>query len=172
MKRIMTFLTATSLIAFAYVSTGALAAEMKQAAGKIHEEATLGVGKEVKNTQGQDLGTVKDFVRDSDGKISFAIISIGGFMGFGEKKVAVPYSALTYDKEGEYFTCALSKDQLSSAPEFKDEAQLRNRSFAEEVYRHFGERPYWTETPKGTENPKGMGAPKATEEPKGTKRSY
>jgi hypothetical protein len=67
---------------------------------------------------GEDLGTVKDFVKDPEGRISFAVIEHGGFAGIGEKKVAVSYSTLTYDKDTKYFTCDISKDQLASAPKY------------------------------------------------------
>jgi hypothetical protein len=121
----------------------------------------------VKNMEGENLGTVKDFVKDSEGRTSFAVVSHGGFMGIGDKLGAIPYGALKYDSENQYFTCNVSKDQLANAPAFENEDQLRDRSFADEVYRYFGQRPYWTEEPKGTEMPKG------TEEPKGMeKRSY
>jgi sporulation protein YlmC with PRC-barrel domain len=156
MKSRMIFLTAMTLIAFSYMSTSVIAGEMKDPVGKAHEEISLRIGKDVKNMLGENLGTVRDFISDSEGRISFAIVSHGGFMGMGEKRVAIPYSALTYNEEKQYFTCAASEDQLANAPEFENEEQLRDRSFAEEVYRHFGQRPYWSEEPKGTEEPKGM----------------
>jgi sporulation protein YlmC with PRC-barrel domain len=147
---------AMTIVAFVYMGTNALAAGMNESTGKTHEEATQAVGKihdkaslsvvkEVKNMQGKDLGKVKDFVRDSDGRISLAIVSTGGFMGISGKEVAVPYSAFSYDSQKGYLTCAVSKDQLASALEVKDKSQLKDRSFAEEVYRHFGQRPYWSE---------------------------
>jgi len=149
MRKLMMFLTAMTLIAFAFMSTSVFAGGMKDPVGKTHEEVSLWIGKEVKNTQGEDLGIVEDFVRDSEGKLSFAVVSHGGFLGFGEKKVAIPYSALTYDKEKQYFTCDISEDRFANAPEFEDEAKLHDRSFAEEVYRYFGQHPYWTEESMG-----------------------
>jgi hypothetical protein len=146
MRKLLMFLTAMTLIAFTYMSTSVFAEEMKNPMVPIYTDVGLyWVGKEVKNTEGAHLGTVKDFVSDSEGRVSFAVVSQGGFLGFGEKKVAIPYSALSYDKEKQYFTCAISKDRFANAPEFKDEAMLQDRSFAEEVYRYFGQQPYWTE---------------------------
>ena len=163
MRKIMMFLTAMTLIAFTYMSTSVFAQEMKDPMVPICTDVGLfGVGKEVKNTQGDFLGTVRDFVSDSQGRVSFAIVGHGGFLGFFEKKVAVPYSALSYDKEKEYFTCSINKDRFASAPEFKDEAVLQDKAFAEEVYRYFGQQPYWTEEsmakPNSVDDSMGPGA--------------
>jgi sporulation protein YlmC with PRC-barrel domain len=145
MRKIMMLLMAMTFIAFAYMSTSVFAGDMGVPVGKTPDEASLWIGKEVKNMEGEDLGTVKDFVWDSKGRISFAVVSHGGFLGFGGKEVAIPYSALTYDNDKQYFTCAISKDRFAAAPEFESEAKLHDRSFAEEVYRYFGQHPYWTE---------------------------
>lgn len=162
MRKMMMLFTAVTLIAFTYMSTSVLAEGMKDPMGKTHEEMSVFVGTDVKNMEGEDLGTVKDFVWDSEGKVSFALVSHGGFLGFGEKKVAVPYRALTYDKEKQHFTCVISKDRFANAPEIEDEAKLNDRFFAEEVHRYFGQHPYWTEESigesKGMEESTGPGA--------------
>jgi hypothetical protein len=103
------------------------------------------IDKPVINIQGDHLGTVKSFVRDANGKVSFAIVSQKYLFGWRERTVAIPYSALTYDKDKESYTCDISLDRFVMAPQFKDEAELRDRSFAEGIYRHFGLQPYWTE---------------------------
>jgi hypothetical protein len=164
MRKIMLIFAAMTLIAVAFMSTSVLAQEgMRDPMVTIQEDVGLfWVSQEVRNTQGEKLGTVKDFVRDSEGKVSFAIVAHGGFLGFGEKNVAVPYSALTYDKDKEYFTCAISKDRFAAAPEFVSEEKLHNRSSAEEVYRYFGQQHYWTEEsmsrPNSVDDSMGPGA--------------
>jgi sporulation protein YlmC with PRC-barrel domain len=145
MRKMTMFLTAMTLIAFTYMSTSVLAEGMKDPMATSREDVSSWIGKDVMNTQDEKLGTISDFVWDSDGKLSFAVVSHGGFLGVFDTKVAVPYSALTYDKDKQYFTSDISKDRFANAPEFKDEATLHDRSFAEEVYRYFGQQPYWTE---------------------------
>ena len=145
MRKIMMFLTAITLIAFTYMSTSALAEEMKVPMGKPHEDVSLWIGAEVRNIKGDHLGTIQDFVRDSEGRLSFAIVSNEGLFGNLKRKVATPYSALTYDHEKHYFTCPVGWDWFMSAPSLENEAELHNRSFAEEIYRYYGQRPYWTE---------------------------
>ena len=66
MKKIRIFLTAMTIVAFAYMTTSVFAEEMGKPMVTYHEDVSKWVGKEVKNTQGEDLGTVKDFVKDSE----------------------------------------------------------------------------------------------------------
>jgi sporulation protein YlmC with PRC-barrel domain len=168
MKKIMVFVMAISILAFGYMSASGFAAgEMNKPMATTHEGTSKWVGKEVKNMQGRDLGTVKDFVKDSEGRISFAVVSYGGIARIGEKTAAIPYSALTYNKDKKYFTCDISKQQLESAPAFKNENEPKNRSFADSVYRSYGLSPFWTEKP-GTMNPKAQANPEGTGATKGS----
>lgn len=144
MKKIMMILVAVAFIAFGFAA-GASAAGMDKSMGKDAKDVSALIGKEVKNTQGEDLGKVKDFVHDQNGEISLAIISHGGFLGVGKKDVAVPYSALSFDESKDHFVLNATKDQLAGAPEVRGNENLSDRAFAEEVYRYFGERPYWTD---------------------------
>jgi len=77
MKKIMIFLAAMILVAFAYMSSSVLAGGMKDPMGKTHKEVSQLIGKEVKNMEGEHLGTVRDFVKDSEGRISFVIVAYG-----------------------------------------------------------------------------------------------
>ena len=145
MRKTMMFFAAMTLIAFAYMNTSVLAGGMKDPMGKADKDVSACIGKEVKTTGGEKLGIVRNYFRDSEGRISFAIVSRGGLLGYFEEKVAVPYSALTYDKEKQYFTWAISEDRFANAPVLEDEAKLHDSSFAGDVYRYFGLQPYWTE---------------------------
>src|SRR5688572_27071093 len=54
------------------------------------------IGADVENPQGEDLGDIKDVVLDSQtGRIAYAVLTFGGFLGLGEKYYAVPFAALT-----------------------------------------------------------------------------
>ena len=146
MRKVTMLLTAMTVIAFAYVSTSALAGDLGVPVGKAPYEASNWIGKEVKNFQGESLGMVKDFIWDSRGRVSFAVVSHGDFLGFGGKDVTIPYSALTYDNDKQVVTCDISKDRFAAAPEFYgEEVTPHNRSSAAEVYKYYGQAPYWTE---------------------------
>ncbi len=56
------------------------------------------VGATVYNDQGDSIGTVDDLLIGDDGKISNAVISVGGFLGLGSKLVEVPFSQLKFEQ--------------------------------------------------------------------------
>jgi sporulation protein YlmC with PRC-barrel domain len=102
------------------------------------------VGTSVKNQQGETLGRMRDLVIDSQGHIHFAILSHGGFLGIGGKLVPVPITALNFGGEGKAVVLNSTKAKLDSAPAFKA-SNLPDKKWAEEIYRYFGQQPYWTE---------------------------
>ena len=67
------------------------------------------------------IGEVNDVLVTQDGKISALIVSVGGFLGMGEKDVAVPFASVNQTmKDGSvYLTLDTSKDALKAAPGFK-----------------------------------------------------
>ena len=80
------------------------------------------VGSDVLNGAGERVGDVNDLVFDRTGRITTVVLGVGGFLGMGEKNVAVPFSALTYDvgkDNARIIVVALSKDALKLAPVFK-----------------------------------------------------
>lgn len=104
------------------------------------------IGKEVTNAKGDRLGTVKDFVLDDQGRVNFAIVSHGGFLGIGATYVAVPYEALSFDGKG-HFALNLTKDQLAAAPRFDNHwGYFSDRSWTDQVYRYYGVQPRWSDT--------------------------
>jgi hypothetical protein len=107
------------------------------------------IGKDVQTHEGEKLGTVRDFISDSQGNISLAIVSPEGSLNM-EDRVAIPYDLLTFDETKGHFVADITEDQLAAAPRVDDEANLNDGAFAVEVYRHFGERPYWTEEGAGS----------------------
>jgi hypothetical protein len=79
------------------------------------------IGLKVQNGFGNKLGDINYLVLDSTGKVSTAVIGVGGFLGVGEKNVGVPYSELkfTNDKNGKQIAIIdATKDSLSSAPSY------------------------------------------------------
>lgn len=106
------------------------------------------VGNSVQNAQGEDLGVVKELAIDLvHGRIAYAVLSFGGFLGFGDKLFAVPWSALQYSPADETFTLNVTREQLDAAPGFDKEhwPDMANRAWAGEVYRHYGAPPYWVD---------------------------
>jgi hypothetical protein len=103
------------------------------------------IGSDVRDAQGESLGDIKDFVVDSQGRVAFALLGHGGFLGLGEKYVAVPFTALNFNGEDHKATTNISRDQLANAPVF-DRNTSMDHTWAENSYRYFGQTPYWSET--------------------------
>ena len=83
------------------------------------------IGEEVYNGTGEraeKVGDVNDVMMSSDGKAEAVVIGVGGFLGVGEKDVAVAFDRLNWsigqDNE-KRLTIQASKDDLKSAPTFK-----------------------------------------------------
>lgn len=84
--------------------------------------ARVFLGSAVQNTSGETVGDINDLVFDRSGHIRTVVLGVGGFLGIGEKVVAVPFSALTFnaDKDGaRIIVAALNKASLEVAPAFK-----------------------------------------------------
>ena len=54
--------------------------------------ATKLVGATVQNDAGEKIGTIDDLIVDRDDRVPYAIVSVGGFLGMGDKLVAVPFA--------------------------------------------------------------------------------
>lgn len=107
-------------------------------------EMTKLLRSEVQNSQGEVLGTVTDFIVDSDGHIELAILSQKSSKAGYPRTVAIPFDALRYESPTDRFVLNMTMERLNAAPNF-DPKDLTNPKFAEEVYRFFGLGPNWTE---------------------------
>jgi|SRR5579884_2677009 len=77
------------------------------------------IGKNVKSTDGKDLGEIKDLAIDPlDGDIEYAVLSFGGFLGVGDKYFAVPWGALALSQDKKHFVLDVSRRDLAQAPGF------------------------------------------------------
>ena len=87
-------------------------------------------GNEVFNHQDENLGTIKDIMLDvSAGKVCYAVMSSGGFLGMGEKLFAVPWGALALDTEKKRFMLDVAASRFQEAPGF-DKDQWPNMADA------------------------------------------
>ena len=69
------------------------------------------------------IGDIDDVLIDKSGKITGLVLSVGGFLGAGEKDVIVPFSAVKTTKKNDkwWLTIDETKDTLKNAPGFKYE---------------------------------------------------
>lgn len=103
-------------------------------------------GDRVRNSAGEDLGKIEDIMIDiPSGRIAYAVISFGGFLGLGDKLFAVPWDAFTLDEGSKEFILNVEKKALEDAPGFdKDNwPDMADPDFGSQVYGHYGYKPYW-----------------------------
>ena len=80
------------------------------------------INKSVKNANNETVGDINDLRIGADGNIAAVVIGVGGFLGLGEKNVALPYEQLSFTRDGDgnlVVTANVTKDSLQSAPEWK-----------------------------------------------------
>lgn len=78
------------------------------------------IGNNVYNTQAESLGDIKEIMLDMrTGRVSYAVLEFGGFLGMGSKLFAVPWSVLKLDTVEKRFVFDVSKESLESAPGFE-----------------------------------------------------
>lgn len=81
------------------------------------------IGATVYGTDNASIGEISELMIANDGKISAAVIGVGGFLGVGSKNVAIPFDKLNVSRKPDTgaidkITVAFSKDELKSAPTF------------------------------------------------------
>ncbi|HVS03537.1 MAG TPA: PRC-barrel domain-containing protein, partial [Thermoanaerobaculia bacterium] len=89
----------------------------------------------------------KELMIDVDqGRVAYAVLSFGGFLGMGDKLFAIPFESLRLDATKEHFLLDLPKERLEKAPGFdKDNwPSTADRTWGEEIHRFYGVEPYWT----------------------------
>lgn len=102
-------------------------------------------GNQVVNLEGEDLGSIKDFMIDTEtGRVVYAVLSFGGFLGLGDKLFAIPLESMRVDTENHRFMLDVPKERLENAPGFdKDNwPKTTDRAFVDQVYMHYGHGSY------------------------------
>jgi hypothetical protein len=79
------------------------------------------LGRDVLSAKGEDMGRIVDVLFDEKGAPHAAVIDFGGFLGVGNRKIAVSWSALRFDlgEKKNVIALDLGREQLKAAPEFK-----------------------------------------------------
>ena len=104
------------------------------------------IGDSVVNRAGEKLAKIEEIMLDLEkGRVAYAVLSFGGFMGMGEKLFAVPFEALKLDATREHFTLDVDQNKLKNAPSFDKNhpPQASDRTWGAEVYKFYGIKPYW-----------------------------
>ena len=99
------------------------------------------LGNDVYSQNDEDLGDIKEIMLDMrTGKVSYAVLSYGGFLGVGEKLFAVPWQALKLDTVNKRFILNVDSAKLDSAPGFdKDHwPNMADPTWVNSIHSYYG----------------------------------
>src|SRR5260221_13182013 len=85
------------------------------------------LGREVRSGVNEDMGRIVDVIVDREGTVRAAVIDFGGFLGVGSRKIVVDWNALHFGSvasKSDSITLELTKDQVTAAPEYKEDTPL------------------------------------------------
>ncbi len=102
------------------------------------------LGNGVHNELNENLGDIKEIMLDMrTGKVAYAVLSFGGFIGLGEKLFAVPWSALKLDTQRKCFMLNVEKSSLKNAPGFDpdDWPDMADPKWASGIHEYYGTKP-------------------------------
>ena len=104
-------------------------------------------GTSVRRSNGDKIGTIEHVMLDKQsGRIAYAAMSFGGFLGMGSEYRALPWSALRYNVDLDAYELNVTDDQLRNAPLAKAdflETGVADRQWEDDIHRHYRATPYW-----------------------------
>ena len=101
-------------------------------------------GTDVYDSTGKNIGEVDHLMIDKlSGRVAYAVISFGGFLGLGHSHYPVPWGALKYDTSLGGFRTSINQQQLKDAPEFSDDS-WQDRDWEMRTHSHYRAPVYWS----------------------------
>lgn len=103
-------------------------------------------GTAVYGTSGEKIGKIERVMIDKpSGKVAYAVLSFGGFLGIGDDHYPIPWGKLTYDESLGGYRTDISREELDAAPRYEssEDFEWENRERAMDIYTYYGVPPYW-----------------------------
>lgn len=103
-------------------------------------------GTTVRNRAGEKLGSIENVMIDKlTGKVAYAVMSFGGFLGIGDRHHPLPWSMLTYDTGKGGYVVNLDKKTLEGAPTYgeKERVNWEDEAWGRKVHDYYGVPPFW-----------------------------
>ena len=101
---------------------------------------------DVRRPDGAKVGRIERLMLDkASGRVAYAVMSFGGFLGLGEAFYTLPWAVLRFDPGHEAYVVDITEAQLRAAPERSPEGGDPDdeRAWEEHVHRHYNAAPYW-----------------------------
>jgi len=103
-------------------------------------------GTAVRNLNGDKVGTIERVMIDKRaGKVAYAVMSFGGFLGMGQDYVALPWHLLRYNENLDAYELNITEDQLRGAPAVVQgwDTGIVSRDWERNIHKYYGVDPYW-----------------------------
>jgi hypothetical protein len=103
-------------------------------------------GTAVYSSTNDKIGVIERVMIDKhSGKVGYAVLSFGGFLGIGDDHFPIPWAKLTYDESVGGYRTDISKSDLDAAPRYAadDDFEWNDRQRAMDLYTYYGVPPYW-----------------------------
>lgn len=118
---------------------------IEQIRPKVLSASTL-IGDGVVNADGEDLGKIEELMIDiQSGRVAYAVLSFGGFLGLGDKLFAIPWGALAVDTNRKVFVLNVDRTLLQQAPGFDKNhwPEMGDSDWLTGIFDYYGYTPYW-----------------------------
>jgi hypothetical protein len=103
-------------------------------------------GTAVRRSNGDKLGTIQRVMIDKrSGKVAYAVMTFGGFLGIGDEYRALPWSVLRYNERLDAYELDVTENQLRNAPVLAtdwDTGEI-GRDWERDIHDYYRASPYW-----------------------------
>jgi hypothetical protein len=101
-------------------------------------------GTRVYGADAKHIGSIERLIiGKKDGRVAYAVLSFGGFMGIGHDHYPLPWDKLSYDTQLDGYRIDLTKEQIEGAPRYADDDDSWYNDNGRRVYDYYGVPPYW-----------------------------
>lgn len=101
-------------------------------------------GTAVYGLDGKHIGSIEHVVLEKrSGRVAYAVMSFGGFLGIGHDHYPLPWSKLEYDETLGGYRVDVTKEQVEKAPKFEGDEYAWTKDNGARIYDYYGVPPYW-----------------------------
>jgi hypothetical protein len=96
-------------------------------------------GTKVTSRDGDALGSVHSFmINKRNGHVTYAVLSLGGFLGLGKSYYPIPFQMLSYDHVADGYIVTIDRRLLEGGPSWSNNAPDFNQAYADRVSNYYG----------------------------------
>ena len=103
-------------------------------------------GTAVRRPNGDRIGYIERLMIDKiSGRVSYAVLGVGGFLGMGANLLPLPWARLSYNQKFDAYELDIGDEELRRAPSFRADKEFDwgDRSQETDLHRYYGIPPYW-----------------------------